>query len=169
MMPSCQHIQIDEPVFARRPQNALDFGFENLERCFHNLPPSVLRTVHMCCGYPDELDQADFMKADRQAYERMADVIEQSTIQAISLEDAHRHNDLELYECFETTTVILGVIGIARSYVETVDEIAARIRTVLNHIDRERLMIAPDCGLNMLDNKLIEAKLRNMAQAAQIA
>ena len=164
----CQHIQIDEPVFARRPEDALNFGFENLERCFHNVPEQVLRTVHMCCGYPDELDQADFMKADRSAYQSMADAIEQSTIQAISLEDAHQHNALSLYETFRTTTVILGVVGIARSQIETVDEIVARLRAVLDHIDRERLMVAPDCGLNMLDTRLIEAKLRNMVQAAHL-
>ena len=53
----CKHIQIDEPLFARKPQAALDFGFENLERAFHGCPEQVQRTVHMCCGYPDKLDR----------------------------------------------------------------------------------------------------------------
>ena len=29
----CRHIQIDEPVFARKARQALDYGFEDLERC----------------------------------------------------------------------------------------------------------------------------------------
>ena len=52
----CRHIQIDEPLFARRPDAALDYGFEHLERAFHGCPGHVTRTVHMCCGYPDRLD-----------------------------------------------------------------------------------------------------------------
>ena len=34
----CTWIQVDEPVFARNPDLANDFGFENLERCFANVP-----------------------------------------------------------------------------------------------------------------------------------
>ena len=49
----CVHIQVDEPLFARQPDNALAFGFENLERAFHGCPDSVVKTVHMCCGYYD--------------------------------------------------------------------------------------------------------------------
>ena len=33
----CRYIQIDEPLFARYPESALEFGVENLERAFHNL------------------------------------------------------------------------------------------------------------------------------------
>ncbi|MFT5896270.1 MAG: 5-methyltetrahydropteroyltriglutamate--homocysteine methyltransferase, partial [bacterium] len=88
----CRHIQIDEPLFARKPGAALEFGFENLERAFHGCPDSVTRTVHMCCGYPDRLDHPDYPKADQDAYMQIADAAEQSSINAISFEDAHRHN-----------------------------------------------------------------------------
>ena len=53
----CRHIQIDEPVFVRQLENASEFGFENLDRAFHGCPPDVVRTVHMCCSYPDSLVQ----------------------------------------------------------------------------------------------------------------
>jgi 5-methyltetrahydropteroyltriglutamate--homocysteine methyltransferase len=69
----CRHIQIDEPLFARRPEAALAFGLENLERAFHGCPPAVTRTMHMCCGYPNRLDNRDYPKADPQAYLRLAD------------------------------------------------------------------------------------------------
>ena len=48
----CTVIQVDEPVFAREADLALDYGIENLERCFHGLDASVTRVVHACCGYP---------------------------------------------------------------------------------------------------------------------
>lgn len=163
----CKYIQIDEPVFARRPQEALDYGFENLERAFHGCPDGVTRVVHMCCGYPDRLDHPNYPKAAREAYHQIADAIERSSIDMISFEDAHRHNDLKLLEHFETTTVIFGVVAIAKSRVETVDEISARLDRALDHIDPGRLIAAPDCGLGLLGRELTVAKLRNMCTAAK--
>ena len=162
----CSHIQIDEPVFARKPEQALAYGFENLERCFHGAPEGVVRTVHMCCGYPDKLDNPDYPKADQDAYLRIADAIEASAIQAISLEDAHRHNDLSLLEHFKTTSVIFGAVAVARSRVESVDEIRDRLRAALDHIDADRLIAAPDCGLGLLGRDMAVAKLKNLCTAA---
>lgn len=162
----CRHIQIDEPLFARKVDEALAFGFENLERAFHGCPPQVTRTVHMCCGYPDRLDNEHYPKADHDAYMVLADAIEDSSIDAVSIEDAHRHNDLRLLEKFGTTSVILGVVAIARSRLESVEEIRERLQAALEHIDRERLIAAPDCGLGLLGWDLADRKLRNLAEAA---
>lgn len=163
----CTWIQVDEPVFARKPDKALDYGIENLECCFQGLPDHVARAAHICCGYPDYLDQENFQKADKMAYLQLSDAIEDSSIQAISLEDAHRHDDLLLLEHFKTTTVILGVIAIANSRIETVKEITERLQAALEHIDADRLIAAPDCGLGYLDRKLALAKLANMVSAAK--
>jgi len=162
----CQYIQIDEPLFARKPQAALDFGFDNLERAFHGCPDQIQRTVHMCCGYPDKLDRDDYPKADPDAYFQIADAIEQSCIDAVSFEDAHRHNDLSLLEKLTTTKVILGVIAIASSRVETIDEIRHRLALALKHIDADRLIAAPDCGLGLLGRELAMTKMRNLCKAA---
>lgn len=163
----CTWIQVDEPVFARKPAQALDYGFANLERCFEGLPDGITRAVHMCCGYPDRLDQDDFQKADRTAYVQLADAIEASCIDAISLEDAHRHNDLSLLRYFKTTKVMLGVLQIAKSRIETVAEIQNRLRDALKHIEAARLIAAPDCGLGFLGRKLALAKLEKMTAAAK--
>jgi len=164
----CRQIQIDEPLFARHPQSALEYGFENLERAFHGCPDSVLRTAHMCCGYPDQLDNNNYPKADPQCYVQLADAVEYSSINVISIEDAHRHNDLRLLELYKTTTVILGVVAIAKSEVETVEQIRSRLLTALNYIDADRLMAAPDCGLGMLSRDVAVAKLRNLCSAAEL-
>jgi 5-methyltetrahydropteroyltriglutamate--homocysteine methyltransferase len=162
----CQHIQIDEPLFARQAAAALDYGLENLERAFHGCPDGVVRTVHMCCGYPDRLDNPDYPKAPQEAYGQLAAAIDASSIMAVSIEDAHRHNDLKLLEQFATTTVILGVVAIAESRVETAEEVAARLTRALDHIDARRLVAAPDCGLGMLGRELALAKLRALSTAA---
>lgn len=163
----CRHIQIDEPVFARQPENALAYGVENLERAFHGCPAQVTRTVHMCCGYPDRLDRDDYPKADPLAYQRIADAMEDSSVQWLSIEDAHRHNDLALLERFKNTTIILGAVAIAKSRVEPVEEIRERLSAALNHIDKERLVAAPDCGLGLLGRNLARQKLHNLCAAAK--
>jgi 5-methyltetrahydropteroyltriglutamate--homocysteine methyltransferase len=84
---------------------------------------------------------------------------------AVSLEDAHRRNDLALLERFASTTVILGVVAIAKSHVESTDEIRAHLAEALEHIDAERLIAAPDCGLGLLGRKRTLAKLRNLCEA----
>ena len=162
----CTWIQVDEPVFARNPDLALAFGFENLERCFAGVPDNVKRAVHMCCGYPMQLDDEDYEKAHPNVYFELADAIDASSINAISLEDAHRYNDLTLLERFHNTTVIWGSVAIAKSRVETVDEIKTRLKQALDHIDADRLIAAPDCGLGYLTEAMVHAKLRNMSEAA---
>lgn len=65
-------------------------------------------------------------------------------------------------------TVIFGAVASADSRVETVDEVVARLQSVLTHIDRDRLVVAPDCGLGLLPAGLAEAKLRVMCEAARL-
>jgi 5-methyltetrahydropteroyltriglutamate--homocysteine methyltransferase len=62
--------------------------------------------------------------------------------------------------------VIFGVVAIARSEVESVDSIRERLGQALLHIDAERLIAAPDCGLGLLGRELAMAKLGNMCAAA---
>ena len=83
----------------------------------------------------------------------------------VSLEDAHRHNDLSLLEAFPTKGVILGLIQIANTQVETVETIEGRLRQALRHIDSSRLLAGPDCGLAMLPRDRVFEKLRNLCLA----
>ena len=163
----CRHIQIDEPVFARYPREALGFGVDHLERCFHGLPAAVTRTVHICCGYPVHLDQEDYLKAAPETYFDLAAALDRAAIDAVSIEDAHRPNDLALLERFAKATVILGVVAIAVSRIEAVEAIADRLRQALEHIEPARLWAAPDCGLAMLPRELARQKLANLCAAAQ--
>ncbi len=117
----CRHIQVDEPLFARQVEDALGFGMEGLERCFHNVPDHVMRAVHICCGYPDYLDDEDYRKADPQSYCRLAGAMDALPIHQVSIEDAHYCNDLELLGLFQNKAVIFGSVAVARSRIETVD------------------------------------------------
>ena len=137
-----------------------------LERCFHKVPPSTERIVHVCCGYPDRLDAEDDPKAPNAAYLELAGVLDEVAIDAVSIEDAERPNDLALLERLARKKVILGVIAIARSRVEEVEEVRDRLRAAKGHIDAHRLLAAPDCGLGLLGRDLARAKLEVLAAAA---
>ena len=163
----CAWIQIDEPVLARKVGQALDHGIECLSRCFHGVPAQVNKVVHICCGYPDGLDLPDYPKADPAAYFSLAEALDAAAFDAVSIEDAHRPNDLRLFEKFRHKTIILGLINIARTAIEPVDAIAARLRQVLAHVDPGRLIAAPDCGLTMLPRALARAKLTNLVAATR--
>lgn len=163
----CRHIQVDEPLFARQVADALSFGMEGLERCFHGVPAGVERIVHMCCGYPEHLDDEAYKKADPDSYRQLSAAIDESAFDQISIEDAHCCNELSLLDRLPNKTVIFGAVAVARSRVESAEEIAERLKAALEHIDRDRLVIAPDCGLGLLTPDLATAKLKAMCEAAE--
>ena len=114
----------------------------------------------------EHLDDLEYHKADPSCYFKLAAAVDGSSVNQISLEDAHHHNDLALLEEFVQSTVIFGAVAIAQSKVESVDDIASRLTNALKHIDRERLIAAPDCGLAMLGRDLAMIKLSHLCKAA---
>jgi 5-methyltetrahydropteroyltriglutamate--homocysteine methyltransferase len=162
----CPAIQVDEPAFVRKVEDGLAYGAEHLERCFHKVSRPTERVVHVCCGYPDALDAEDYPKAPNTAYLELAGVLDEVAVDAVSIEDAHRPNDLDLLERFARKKVILGVIAIGSSRIEAVEEVRDRLRAALGHIDAHRLLAAPDCGLGLLGRDLARAKLAVLVEAA---
>jgi len=163
----CRYIQIDEPLFARKPSETIDYGIDNLERCFHGCPKEIIKIVHICCGYPDVLDAVDYPKAPLESYWEISEALNSSTIDEISLEDAHRNNNLDLLDKFGSKTIILGVVKIASSEIESEEKIKQRVRQALEHIDKRRLILAPDCGLGLLPRKLCLQKLKIITKVAE--
>ena len=164
----CKYIQVDEPLFARKPKNALSFGIENLEKCFEGInKDDVEKITHICCGYPDKLDAINYPKAPLDSYEKISQSLDNSIIDSVSIEDAHRYNDLKLLKNYKQTKVILGLIKIASSKIETVEEVESRIQEALKFIPKEQLIAAPDCGLGHLSRELAMEKLKIMSLAAK--
>lgn len=164
----CEWIQIDEPLFARYPKKALEFGITLLNKCMQGVPDHVTTVVHICCGYPEHLDQKDYLKADSLAYFKLAPALDKSDIDVVSLEDTHQTNLPELFALFKNKTIMLGVIDISNSRIESADEIKQHIQNVLIHIPEERLIIAPDCGLGMLPKNILLQKIKNMVTAVSM-
>jgi 5-methyltetrahydropteroyltriglutamate--homocysteine methyltransferase len=58
------------------------------------------------------------------------------------------------------------VLDLGTRAVETVEHVAARVRSALDVIRPERLHLAPDCGMWFLPRNVAFAKIRAMADAA---
>jgi 5-methyltetrahydropteroyltriglutamate--homocysteine methyltransferase len=58
--------------------------------------------------------------------------------------------------------VAVGIVDVKSYYIETVDDIADRVRLCLKHAPPERLAFAPDCGLSQTARWAARQKLENM-------
>jgi len=165
----CRHFQIDDAYLSRDWELALDHGIEDVERVFHGLPDDAVSTLHMCRGYTNELDQEGYPKADKLSYQMLAEALDASGINAVSLEDAYEYNDLSLFNKFKRTTVVLGSVSVVKTKIEPVEDIRARAHEVVERVgDPDRVVLAPDCGGTMLPLKIFSEKIRNMRAAAQL-
>ena len=61
---------------------------------------------------------------------------------------------------------ILGMVAIARSRSEEIEQLRERLRSAQERFDAERLIAAPDCGLSLLGRDLARAKLQVLTEAA---
>ena len=52
--------------------------------------------------------------------------------------------------------------------VETPEVVAERIRAALRHIEPERLLVAPDCGMKYLPRDVARGKLRALVEGAAV-
>jgi len=58
--------------------------------------------------------------------------------------------------------VAVGIIDVKSYYVETVPDVAERVRACLKHAPADRLSLAPDCGLSQTARWAAKPKLKNM-------
>ena len=61
----------------------------------------------------------------------------------------------------------VGIIDVKSYYIETVEDVANRIRACLKHAPADRLSFAPDCGLSQTARWAAKLKLKNMVAGAK--
>lgn len=67
----------------------------------------------------------------------------------------------------EQKDVAVGIIDVKSYYIETVADVAERVRLCLQHAPAERLSFAPDCGLSQTARWAAKVKLKNMVQGVR--
>jgi len=73
-----------------------------------------------------------------------------------------------LKNCPKTKGVQVGVLDIRTSMVETKEQVADRIRTVLKYLSPEQVTLSTDCGMKPLARMVSKIKLSALAEGAAI-
>ncbi len=91
-------------------------------------------------------------------------------VDEIHLEMAGREfAELELIgRIAETKDVAVGIIDVKNYYIETVEDVAARVRRCLEFAPPGRLAFAPDCGLSQTARWAAREKLNNMVRGVRL-
>jgi 5-methyltetrahydropteroyltriglutamate--homocysteine methyltransferase len=152
-------VQLDEPYMQARPDKAKQFGVKVLNRALEGVTGTT--AVHLCFGYAHVVQE-------RPAGYSFLPELAASTAQQISIESAQSGLDLAVLRELGDKTIILGVLDLGDLTPETPEIVAARIRNALNYVPRERLILAPDCGMKYLPHDVALAKLHALAEGTSI-
>ena len=86
----------------------------------------------------------------------------------VSIETAQSNLDCKVLEQLDDKQIMVGCLDLSDMNVETPGVIAARIRRALPFVAKERVILAPDCGMKYLPREVADGKLRSMVAAAEI-
>ncbi len=152
-------VQLDEPWLQARPEQAREYAVAAIDRALEGIGAET--EVHICHGYAAVVRE----KAQRYAYLAELDA---SSVGQVSIEAAQPRLDLSVLRALSSKRIAVGVLDLNDPGVEPVDVIVGRIRDALEHVDPERLVLAPDCGMKYLPRETAYGKLRAMVQAAAL-
>ncbi len=154
-------IQLDEPWLRNDPEAAKRIAVKALNRALEGV--TVPTVVHLCFGY------AALVGGEHKSvgYSFLPELAACSADQ-ISIEAAQPKLDLGVLSDLSPKTVMLGVIDLADLRVETSALVADRIRAGLKYLPADKLVLAPDCGMKYLPRDLAFAKLKALADGAEI-
>ena len=151
-------VQIDEPYLQARAEEAKRFAIPAINRAFEGI--QGMTALHTCFGY------AHIVHDRPNGYPFLSD-LSQTTAKQISIESAQQKVDLSVLGDLEDKQLIVGVLDLSDdSPVEDVDTVVQRIRNALQHVEPERLILAPDCGMKYLPREKAFGKLASLARAA---
>jgi 5-methyltetrahydropteroyltriglutamate--homocysteine methyltransferase len=152
-------VQIDEPYLQARPERALAYGVEAINRALEGV--EGVTALHLCFGYAAIVHT----RGDRYAF---LGELREAMVQQVSIEAAQPSLDLAVLGELPNKTIILGVLNLGEMQVETPEVVAERIRAALRHVPPERLIVAPDCGMKYLPREVAVGKLRAMVDGTRI-
>jgi 5-methyltetrahydropteroyltriglutamate--homocysteine methyltransferase len=152
-------VQLDEPWLQARPEQAREYAVDAIDRALAGIAAET--ELHICHGYAAVVRE----KAHRYAFLAELDAC---SVGQVSIEAAQPRLDLSVLRALASKRIAVGVLDLNDPDVEPVEVIVGRIRQALEHVDPERLVLAPDCGMKYLRRETALGKLRAMASAAAV-
>jgi 5-methyltetrahydropteroyltriglutamate--homocysteine methyltransferase len=161
-------IQFDEPSFNVFFDEVQDWGVATLERAAEGLRAKT--AVHICYGYgiKANTDWKATLGAEWRQYETSFPLLQQSTIDIVSLECHHSHVPMDLIELIRGKKVMLGAIDVASDTVETPEEVADTLRKALEFVDADMLLPSTNCGMAPLPREVALGKMSALTAGADI-
>jgi 5-methyltetrahydropteroyltriglutamate--homocysteine methyltransferase len=152
-------VQIDEPYLQARPEPAREYAVEAIDRALDGIHGDTV--LHTCFGY------AHIVKDRLTGYPVLRE-LDECLATHLALEAAQPNLDPEVLRDVPSKTIVLGVLDLGASEVETPDVVASRIRRALTVLPPERLVVGPDCGMKYLPRERAFAKLEAMVAGARL-
>ena len=160
----CREICVDEPsmsCYAHRedPKRFVDI----FNRTVKPVVGQCRLSTHLCFG------NFKGRAVGPRRYAPMFPAFLDLSVHEIHVEMASREfAELEIIgEIAKKKDVAVGIIDVKSYYVETVDDVARRVRACLEHASARRLSFAPDCGLSQTARWAAKQKLKNMVEGVK--
>jgi 5-methyltetrahydropteroyltriglutamate--homocysteine methyltransferase len=150
-------VQLDEPWLQARPEQAREYAVAAIDRALQGIEAET--ELHICHGYAAVVRE----KAHRYAFLAELDA---SSVSRVSIEAAQPRLDLAVLRALPSKQIAVGVLDLNEPDVEAIEVIVDRIHEALEHVDPDRLVLAPDCGMKYLPRETAYGKLCAMARAA---
>jgi 5-methyltetrahydropteroyltriglutamate--homocysteine methyltransferase len=155
------YIQLDEPSFAVIPGQVkewVDLYNASVEGVNAKL------ALHVCFGNLGSRPRG------KRTYKWMFPELLEVNAEQLVLEFANREmSESDLWTEFGVDKELgAGVVDVKSFHVEKPEDVAERIRTLLKHVEPERLYVSPDCGFFQIPRWLAYLKLEAMVAGTEI-
>jgi 5-methyltetrahydropteroyltriglutamate--homocysteine methyltransferase len=160
----CREITVDEPSMSCYAHREDPKRFvEIFNRTVEPVVGKCRLSTHLCFG------NYKGRAVGLRRYAPMFPAFLDMNVDEIHVEMASREfAELELIgEIAKKKDVAVGIIDVKSYYIETVDDVADRVRACLKHAPAERLSFAPDCGLSQTARWAAKQKLKNMVEGVK--
>src|SRR5450432_621838 len=152
-------VQIDEPYMQARPEKARQYGLKALNAALDGITGTT--AVHICFGY------AAIIHERPSGYSFLPE-LRGCGVKQVSIETAQSRLDCSVLAQLDDKQIMVGCIDLSEAAVETPEVVADRIRRALPYVAKERVILAPDCGMKYLPREAAVGKLKAMVEAARI-
>jgi 5-methyltetrahydropteroyltriglutamate--homocysteine methyltransferase len=152
-------VQIDEPYMQARPDKARQYGLKALNAALDGIKGETV--VHICFGY------AAIIHTRPSGYSFLPELAGCSCRQ-VSVETAQSNLDCAVLEKLAGKRIMVGVLDLNDPAVETPQQVVDRAKRAMPHVQKENILLAPDCGMKYLPREVAFGKMRAMVEAARL-
>ena len=161
----CTEITVDEPSMSCYAHKEDTKRFVDIfNRTVEKVSGKCRLSTHLCFG------NYKGRAVGLRRYAPMFPDFLEFNVDELHLEMASREfSELDIIsQITKTKDVAVGIIDVKSYYMETVEDVAERVRRCLEHAPPERLSFAPDCGLSQTARWAAKQKLQNLVKGVAL-